>query len=160
MYASKVTLSDEFKKKAGKGLSPRRKGQLMLENLKIADSNGHLQQAKNREAVGLLAGCRTPHQAYQYTYTKIREGIVTETLRGFENGKAVYEYHINLAAKKENKPAVFRLPEESKPSVVKEECLAADSDKFDATIGYKDFVIKLEKVTSQVLIDIIKLIRG
>ena len=96
MYASTLTLTDDFKKKTSKKMSTIRKGELRWEKLEQADRDGRLQQCSRRAEVGNLVGINDFKRAYTWTAIMVGKGAITETIRGFENGKAVYEYHLGV----------------------------------------------------------------
>lgn len=95
MEVSKVTFTDEFLQKTKhKKLSPQEKGRLRWERLQKADANGALQNVKTRLELGHLVGIPADRNAYAWVTQMVARGVVTETVRGFENNRAMYEYHI------------------------------------------------------------------
>lgn len=87
MEASKITFTEETKKAMEKKLTNRERGKILYSRLLDIDSNGKLSQAKNRKDI-----CRTIGCAASWLDGMIRRGFMTETLGGFENGKAVNYY--------------------------------------------------------------------
>ena len=94
MYASTLTLTDDFKKKSTKKISTIRKGELMWEKLEQADKDGRLQLAFARAQLGAIVGINDRKKAYAWASNMIKRGAITEVVRGFQDGKALYEYHL------------------------------------------------------------------
>ena len=94
MYASTITLTDDFKKKASKKLSTMRKGELMWERLEKADKIGELQLCARRVDIGRVVGIADDKKARAWVSNMVRRGAITETLRSFRDGKPLYEYHL------------------------------------------------------------------
>ena len=87
MEASRITFTEETKKAMKKKLTNRERGKILYSRLLDIDSNGKLSLAKNRKDICETIGC-----APSWIDGMIRRGFVTETLGGFENGKAVNYY--------------------------------------------------------------------
>lgn len=94
MYASTLTLTDDFKKKSAKGISTIRKGELTWEKLEQADKEGRLQLCSCREQLGNLVGITNKKKAYTWAANMVNRGAITEDVRGFEGRQALYEYHL------------------------------------------------------------------
>lgn len=94
MYASTLTLTDDFKKRSTKKISTIRKGELMWEKLEQADKEGKLQLAFARAQLGALVGINDRKKAYTWASNMINRGAITEVVRGFQDGKALYEFHL------------------------------------------------------------------
>lgn len=94
MYASTLTLTNDFKKKSAKGISTIRKGELTWEKLEQADKEGRLQLCSRREQLGNLVGITNKKKAYTWAANMINRGAITEDVRGFEGRQALYEYHL------------------------------------------------------------------
>lgn len=94
MYASTITLTDDFKKKASKKLNTMRKGELMWERLEKADKVGELQLCARRVDIGRVAGIADDKKARAWVSNMVCRGAITETFRGFQDGKPLYEYHL------------------------------------------------------------------
>ena len=114
MYASTLTLTDDFKKKAGKKISTIRKGELMWEKLEQADREGRLQLCSYRAQLGQLVGIADRKKAYTWAANMINKGAITETFRGFEDGKALYEFHIGKKPKYAHNGGFKKKAEEAK----------------------------------------------
>ena len=93
MLASKVSVSEETKNKSK--LNVFQKGALRFEKLKNADNNGTLTAAKNRIDVAYICGYPEEQKGNGYAWVSrmIRQGVLAETVRYFDNGKAINEYH-------------------------------------------------------------------
>ena len=96
MYASTLTLTDDFKKKSHKKISTIRKGELMWERLEQADKEGRLQLCQRRVQVGNAVGITDEKRAYAWASNMIARKAISETFRGFQDGKALYEYHLGI----------------------------------------------------------------
>ena len=94
MYASTLTLTDDFKKKSHKKMSTIRKGELMWKRLEQADKEGRLQLCQRRVQVGNAVGITDRKRAYAWVSNMVAKKAISETFRGFQDGKALYEYHL------------------------------------------------------------------
>ena len=103
MEISRLLFSKETKEKIEKGISPKRKGELRWEKLKEAEENGLLQQAKTRADVGRLAGITSDKTAYGWVSAMVNKKAIIETVTGFENMRAVYEYRLGSPVKRKKK---------------------------------------------------------
>lgn len=154
MEASMLTFTKEFKEKTKKGLSRRQIGELRWKKLQEADRLGALQGVQNRQQLGALVGITQSKLYYAWTNSLLKRGRISETLRGFENGKAVYEYHIENAEKPKTMPNV------STPSVVLPDTPTASVDikplNIVMTITTANTIIKLENLDANSAVEIIK----
>lgn len=99
MEVSKLTLSEDFKKKTTKKLSTVRKGELMWKKLEEADKSGQLQLCSRRAQLGELVGITDRKKGYTWASNMLHRGAITETFRGFRDGKALYEFHLGKKPK-------------------------------------------------------------
>lgn len=156
MEASMLTFTKDFKEKTKKGLSRRQLGELRWKKLQEADRLGALQGVCNRQQLGALVGITQSKLYYAWTNSLLKKGRISETLRGFENGKAVYEYHIKNAEKPKAMPNV------STPSVVLPDTPTASVDikpiNIVMTITTANTIIKLENLDANSTVEIIKAI--
>ena len=154
MEASMLTFTNEFKEKAKKGLSRRQIGELRWKKLQEADRLGALQGVHNRQQLGALVGITQPKLYHAWANSLLKRGLVSETLRGFENGKAVCEYHIENVKKPKTTPNV------STPSVVLSDTSTASVDikplNIVMTITTANTIIKLENLDANSAVEIIK----
>lgn len=124
---ARVIFSKKTKEAMKKGLSPQRKGELRWGKLKEAETNGTLQQAKNRVDVGKLVGIENSKRAYSWTANLISKKAIIETIVGFDNMRAVYEYRLGTPlnyqnGRKKKKALIEQVREEAKKqNLVKED---------------------------------------
>lgn len=81
-------------KKSRKKISNIRKGELMWKKLEQADKEGRLQLCQCRVQVGNAVGITDKKRAYRWAANMIAKKTISETFRGFQDGKALYEYHL------------------------------------------------------------------
>lgn len=77
-----------------KRISPQRKGELRWERLEDAEKSGVLQRAKTRYEIAEIANITDRSRGYGWVSNLVSKGYLSETMRGVENGKFVYEYHL------------------------------------------------------------------
>lgn len=94
MNVSKVTFSEEFKEKFNKNLSPQEKGRLRWERLNELDKIGALQKITSRKDIALAVGIQNLPAGVTWVASMVKQGVLIETLTGYNNYKPVYEYHI------------------------------------------------------------------
>ena len=95
MEVSRLTFTDETKKRMTKGLTKREKGRLRFERLKEAAEDGRLQRAKTRAEVAHLAGfTRGQYKTgYSWVMNMLTRKHLFERISGMApNGRAEYEY--------------------------------------------------------------------
>ena len=95
MLNAKLILTDEFKAKLNKKLSYPELGKLRQARLKELEEKGYLQEINTRNDLGLACGFsenQTSRINSWVTYL-IQHKKLTETLIGFKDNKAQYEYH-------------------------------------------------------------------
>lgn len=89
-----------------KRLSNVEKGRARLMRIQEAETDGRLQEAKNRVEVVALAGFmpdQVETQGRPWIQRMVRQHKITETLTGFgTNGKPEYEYHLAGYVEKKN----------------------------------------------------------
>ena len=91
---ARVNFTKEFDKMTKTKISPQRKGELRWERLEVSEKDGVLQQAKSRYDIAEIAGITDRSRGYGWVANLISKGNISETMRGVENGKFVYEYHL------------------------------------------------------------------
>lgn len=154
MNVSNFILTKETKEKMGKQISLRRKGELRLAKLRELAESGKLSMIKSKgdlaEAVGYPYSSRNG-SGYQWVKYKIDQGWLTEKLTGYEDGIPVYEYQFidknkEMTEKKVKQPTpvLTNAPKETSGTVI--------------TITNNDTTIKLDNVSTDVIIEIIKMI--
>lgn len=94
MNVSKVTFSQEFKEKINKKISPQEKGRLRWERLNELDKIGALQKITSRKDLALAVGIQNLPAGVTWVASMVKQGVLIETLTGYNNYKAVYEYHL------------------------------------------------------------------
>lgn len=94
MNVSKVTFSEEFKEKFNKKISPQEKGRLRWERLVELDKIGALQNITSRKDLALAVGIQNLPAGVTWVASMVKQGVLIETLTGYNNYKAVYEYHL------------------------------------------------------------------
>lgn len=94
MNVSKVTFSQEFKEKFNKKISPQEKGRLRWERLVELDKIGALQNITSRKDLALAVGIQNLPAGVTWVASMVKQGVLIETLTGYNNYKAVYEYHL------------------------------------------------------------------
>lgn len=94
MNVSKVTFSEEFKEKINKKISPQEKGRLRWERLVELDKIGALQNITSRKDLALAVGIQNLPAGVTWVASMVKQGVLIETLTGYNNYKAVYEYHL------------------------------------------------------------------
>ena len=75
-------------------ISPQRKGELRWERLEDAERSGVLQRAKTCYEIAEIANITDRSRGYGWVSNLISKGYLSKTMRGVENGKFVYEYHL------------------------------------------------------------------
>ena len=150
MEASRLTFTNEFKEKAAKGLSRRRIGELRWERLLKFDEQGALQGVHNRKQLGALVGVTSPKAYHQWIAGLIKKGRLSETLRGFENNKAVLEYHIESRTTAPKKKPVMNV---EKPIMQETE---KQTSTVTITVTFANSIIKIEGADVNTAVEIIK----
>lgn len=150
MEVSKVVLSDEFKEKTKSKLSKKQIGELRYKKLREIEKEGRLQFAKSRVEVARMIGINDYKKGTSWATYLIKKNLMTETHRGIENGKTVYEYHTNEKPKAEHTtPVILSRAYEPKAET-----------GMVVTITQKDMTIKIENVTTDSLIKLAKTMKG
>ena len=158
MEVSKLFLSKDFKKKLNQPIGAKKRGELLWNRLVELDKSGDLQKATTRAAVAKLVGYTDYHKGYRWVRGMVAKNALTETVRGFENGVAQYEYHLGtpLSYRSGRKPAFAKVGEPTRPvnkPIVKEEKVTKPIT-LTITVGDKSF--KIENLTIDHLKDILK----
>ena len=153
MEASRLTFTKEFKEKTMKGLSRRRIGELRWEKLLKLDEEGALQSVHNRREIGALVGITQPKMYHAWVSSLIKKGRLSETLRGFENGKSVFEYHIESRA-------TTTMPEKKKSVMNVERQVVQEAEEqtptVTITVTLANSIVKIEGADVNTAVEVIK----
>ena len=172
MEVSRVTFTDEFLEKTKhKNLSPQAKGKLRWERLVRADGDGTLQRAKTRMDIAKIAGIQEGRNAYAWVTTMIYRGVLKETLVGFENNKAIYEYHIGkplnytngrktLSDRIKREKAEKQVAEQQRPQqIVAERQKPINNSSANVSIIINGTEIKVENANAKFVVELIREIK-
>lgn len=159
MEVSKMFLSKDFKKKLNQPIGAKKRGELLWNRLVELDKSGDLQKANTRAAVARMVGYTDYTKGYRWVRGMVAKNALVETVRGFENGVAQYEYHLGtpLSYRSGRKPEFAKTGDTTRPvtnrPIVKEEKVAKPIT-LTITVGNKSF--KVENLTIDHLKDILK----
>lgn len=98
---ARIILTKDFKEKTMKHISPHRKGELRWEKLVKAEQDGTLQKATRRADIATIACITDKKKGYTWVSNMVHKQALVETIRGYENGSPIYEYHLG-------KPLTYR----------------------------------------------------
>lgn len=150
MEASRLTFTNEFKERAAKGLSRRQIGELRWKKILELDEQGVLQNVHNRKQFGALVGITKPKTYHQWVAGLIKSGKISETLRGFENNKAVLEYHVESTPTVQKKKPVMNVEKQVVQEVEKQTSTAT------ITVTFANSIVKIEGADANIAVEIIK----
>lgn len=159
MEVSKLTFSDEFKEKTKKKLSPQVVGKLRWNRLVEADKDGALQKATKRSDVAKIAGIMNYKNGYTWVASMIRQGVIKETITGYEHGRAVYEFHIGMpleyrSGRRNSKAEAEAIKTSPRPAETK----SPQKSPTTATISVNGVEIRIENMSATYLVDFVKLL--
>ena len=165
MEVSRLTFTDETKKRMTKGLTKREKGRLRFERLKEAAEDGRLQRAKTRAEVAHLAGfTRGQYKTgYSWVMNMLTRKHLFERISGMApNGRAEYEYTLgpdpiygvktdavvqHISQKKDEMAGKCYEVATEEPKVL------ATPNK--VTIKYGELSIELEQISAKVVAELV-----
>lgn len=154
---ARVIFTNQLKEKTMSKLTRRRKGELRVERLMDAELNGALQKVTKRVDVGHLVGIENSQDAHRWVHNAIKRGILTETIAGYKNGRAVYEFHaVNPASKsvKVAKPIVIPVTE---PVItnVEETTTQVLNEGVTVTLSTKNINVEIKNATAEYVVALI-----
>lgn len=93
---ARIVFTNNFKEKTMRRISNKRKGQLRVEKLKVAEANGSLAKCRKRIDVAKLVGINDGKVGYTWVQRMIHEKILYEVEVGRDkHNYAIYQYCLN-----------------------------------------------------------------
>lgn len=149
MNVSKVTFSEEFKEKFNKKISPQEKGRLRWERLVELDKIGALQKITSRRQLASAVGIQSPATGAAWAGSMVKQGVIIETLTGYNNYKAVYEYHLGKPLKYTNGRKKANQPVKEVATVEQVKSSVANSVTKNET-GNLELIVTVDGVNIQI----------
>lgn len=167
MEVSRLTFTKETKEKMEKPITLYKKGELRWKKLTELNDEGKLMSAKNRQDITAMMGLGKGYGApYTWVSNMISRGYIKEILTGFDKAqRPEYEYHIvskpdysfkNRAKKAQETKAKKKIASTKKPVVVASTTTGKvyampTNDNTKMVIRYKDLVIELENISTDMV---------
>lgn len=158
MNVSKVTFSEEFKEKFNKKISPQEKGRLRWERLVELDKIGALQNITSRKDLALAVGIQNLPAGVTWVASMVKQGVLIETLTGYNNYKAVYEYHLGKPLNYTNGRKSFTKTAESVATVeqVKNTVSKNETGNLELIVTVDGVNIQIKNATIECVVTLVK----
>ncbi len=104
----------------------------------------------NRKQFGALVGITKPKTYHQWISGLIKRGKISETLRGFENNKAVLEYHIESRTTAPKKKPTMNVEKPIMQEVEKQ------TSTVTITVTFANSIVKIEGADVNTAVEVVK----